>query len=78
MKNEKHKKSVSFISGAGNILTWKGETKNDFQTTQKDNNEIKRRNPNQTSCQEPVERKTVKLNKMLYSSSENFLNNKII
>jgi hypothetical protein len=67
-------KHVSFLNGTGDIFTWKGDTKESFKTTQIDRSDIKRRDPNQIfKHEEVVEKKPVKLNKMLYSSAENAL-----
>lgn len=68
---KKNKASTAFFSGTGDFFTWKGSI-NENQSAQK---EVKRRNPNETSKVEVVEKKPVKVNKMLASSQENFLNN---
>jgi hypothetical protein len=73
-QTEKYKKKISFLNGTGDIFTWKGVKKEPFKTTQVDRSDIKRRNPNQIfNHEEAVEKKPVKLNRMLYSSPENAL-----
>ncbi len=74
MKDDR-KRTVSFLNGTGNILTWQGENKGSFKTTQKVSSDLKRINPNKSSNSEQAEKKPVKLNRMLASSSENTLSN---
>jgi len=74
LAKEKPSKRILFLNGTGDILGWKGETKNNFNTTLNYHSKIKRTNPNQTKIQNEITIKPVKLNKMLQSSQENTLN----
>ena len=70
--NKKQRPSTAFLGGSGDIFTWKGSN-----SESKAQNDIRRRNPNEKLInQDAVERKPVKINKMLFSSVENSLNTK--
>lgn len=70
--NKKQRPSTAFLGGSGDIFTWKGSN-----SESKAQNDIKRRNPNEKLInQDVVERKPVKINKMLFSSVDNSLNTK--
>lgn len=70
---KKERTSTAFFKGSGDFFTWKGNSVN-FSADVSSKSTVKRRNPNETSRQEVLERKPVKVNKMLLSSEENVLN----